>query len=382
MTDPSWATRPEPCGSGSPRPRPATCTSATPARRCSTGPSRATTAARFVLPHRGHRPRPQHPGVLRRAHRRDALARPRLGRGPRGRRRARALPPVRAVRHLPRRRSRGSSESVADLRLLLHQRGGRGAPQGVGLQDPGVRRPLPRPHRRAASRPSRPRAATRSCGSGCPTARSPSTTSSAARSPSSTEHVPDFALVRANGDPLYTLVNPVDDALMGITHVLRGEDLLSSTPRQIALYEALERARHRHVGSRASATCPIVMGEGNKRLSKRDAEVRPDRLRRARASCPRGCSTTWRCSAGRSPRTATCSPWRRWSRPSTSRRVNPNPARFDLKKLEAINAAHMRLLSIEELERAAAPFLQRGRPDRGPADRRRRPLKLTEGDAC
>ncbi|MCY7412511.1 MAG: glutamate--tRNA ligase, partial [Salinibacterium sp.] len=46
----------------------------------------------------------------------------------------------------------------------------------------------------------------------------------------------DFVVVRPNGAPLYTFVNPVDDALMGVTHVLRGEDLLSSTPRQIALY--------------------------------------------------------------------------------------------------------------------------------------------------
>ena len=53
--------------------------------------------------------------------------------------------------------------------------------------------------------------------------------------------VPDFALTRASGDPLYTLVNPVDDALMKITHVLRGEDLLPSTPRQIALHRALIR---------------------------------------------------------------------------------------------------------------------------------------------
>lgn len=44
------------------------------------------------------------------------------------------------------------------------------------------------------------------------------------------ENVPDYGIVRANGAPLYTLVNPVDDALMAITHVLRGEDLLSSTP--------------------------------------------------------------------------------------------------------------------------------------------------------
>ena len=49
----------------------------------------------------------------------------------------------------------------------------------------------------------------------------------------------DFVVVRPNGAPLYTFVNPVDDALMGVTHVLRGEDLLSSTPRQIALYLAL-----------------------------------------------------------------------------------------------------------------------------------------------
>ena len=52
--------------------------------------------------------------------------------------------------------------------------------------------------------------------------------------------VPDYVIVRANGHPLYTLANPVDDALMEITHVLRGEDLLSSTPRQIVLYRALE----------------------------------------------------------------------------------------------------------------------------------------------
>src|SRR5690349_14867651 len=87
-----------------------------------------------------------------------------------------------------------------------------------------------------------------------------------------TQHVPDYALCRANGDPLYTLVNPVDDALMEITHVLRGEDLLSSTPRQLALYGALvdlgiaQRVpRFGHL--------PYVMGEGNKKLSKRDPEA-------------------------------------------------------------------------------------------------------------
>ena len=83
--------------------------------------------------------------------------------------------------------------------------------------------------------------------------------------------VPDFALTRGNGDPLYTLVNPVDDALMKITHVLRGEDLLSSTPRQLALYEALLRIGVAEVHAEFGHL-PFVMGQGNKKLSKRDPE--------------------------------------------------------------------------------------------------------------
>ncbi len=83
--------------------------------------------------------------------------------------------------------------------------------------------------------------------------------------------VPDFALTRANGDPLYTLVNPCDDALMKITHVLRGEDLLPSTPRQLALYQALIRIG---VAERTPqfAHLPTVLGEGTKKLSKRDPQ--------------------------------------------------------------------------------------------------------------
>lgn len=70
------------------------------------------------------------------------------------------------------------------------------------------------------------------------------------------EHIPDYVLVRGNGEPLYTLVNPVDDALMQITHVLRGEDLLSSTPAPIgAVRRASGHRRHRsgHAAVRAPA---------------------------------------------------------------------------------------------------------------------------------
>ncbi len=81
----------------------------------------------------------------------------------------------------------------------------------------------------------------------------------------------DFVVVRPNGAPLYTFVNPVDDALMGVTHVLRGEDLLSSTPRQIALYLALIEIGITEFVPRFGHL-PYVMGEGNKKLSKRDPE--------------------------------------------------------------------------------------------------------------
>src|SRR5260370_30784654 len=53
------------------------------------------------------------------------------------------------------------------------------------------------------------------------------------------ENVPDFVLQRANGSPLYTLAVAVDDVLMKITHIVRGDDLLSSTPRQLAVYRAM-----------------------------------------------------------------------------------------------------------------------------------------------
>ena len=83
--------------------------------------------------------------------------------------------------------------------------------------------------------------------------------------------VPDFVLARGDGTPLYPLTNPLDDALMGITHVLRGEDLLSSTPRQIALFEAFARVGIGN-GPPVYGHLPLVTGEGNRKLSKRDPE--------------------------------------------------------------------------------------------------------------
>ncbi len=170
------------------------------------------------------------------------------------------------------------------------------------------------------------------------------------------EHVPDFALVRANGDPLYTLVNPVDDALMGITHVLRGEDLLSSTPRQIALYAALDDLGIGN-GAPRFGHLPIVMGDGNKRLSKRDAGSGLSEYVE-RGFLPEGLLNYLALLGWGIAEDRDVFSMEEMCEVFDIRRVNPNPARFDLKKLQAINTAHMRRLSIEDMTHRVLPFLK------------------------
>jgi glutamyl-tRNA synthetase len=171
-----------------------------------------------------------------------------------------------------------------------------------------------------------------------------------------TQFVPDFALCRANGDPLYTLVNPVDDALMEITHVLRGEDLLSSTPRQIPLHAALIELGIGKVMPEFGHL-PFVMGEGNKKLSKRDPEAHALAYR-DQGFLPEGLLNYlallgWAIAGDRDIFSL-----EEMVEAFEIGDVNPNPARFDLKKADAINSAHMRLLSVEQVTHRALPFLQ------------------------
>ena len=166
----------------------------------------------------------------------------------------------------------------------------------------------------------------------------------------------DFVVVRPTGAPLYTFVNPVDDALMGITHVLRGEDLLSSTPRQIALYRALidigvtdRIPRFGHL--------PYVMGEGNKKLSKRDPESNLF-LHRDRGFIPEGLLNYlallgWSIGPDRDVFAMA-----EMAEAFDIEKVNPNPARFDLKKAEAINADHLRALAPQDFLGRCIPYLQ------------------------
>lgn len=167
---------------------------------------------------------------------------------------------------------------------------------------------------------------------------------------------PDFVVARANGQPLYTLVNPVDDALMEVTHVLRGEDLLSSTPRQIALYRALYAVG---VAQRMPAFghLPYVMGEGNKKLSKRDPESNLFH-HRDRGFVREGLLNYlallgWSLSADEDIFTV-----EELVENFDIADVLGNPARFDVKKAEAINGNHIRRLQAGDFRERLVPYLR------------------------
>jgi glutamyl-tRNA synthetase len=154
--------------------------------------------------------------------------------------------------------------------------------------------------------------------------------------------VPDFAITRGSGAPLYTLVNPVDDALMKITHVLRGEDILPSTPRQIALYQALMRIG---VAERVPefAHLPSVLGDGNKKLSKRDPQSNLF-LHRDRGFIPEGLLNYLALLGWGIADDHDLFSLDELVAAFDVKDVNSNPARFDQKKADAINAEHIRLL--------------------------------------
>ena len=182
--------------------------------------------------------------------------------------------------------------------------------------------------------------------------------------------VPDFVVVRANGDPLYTLVNPVDDAMMRITHVIRGEDLLPSTPRQIALYRALVE-----IGVARSVPefghLPYVMGEGNKKLSKRDPQASIYGYRDA-GYLPEGMINYlallgWSIAEDRDIFTPA-----ELVAAFDGSRISLNPARFDGKKMLAINATHLRMLTADDFAARLTGFLARaGLIDQQPTERER-----------
>jgi glutamyl-tRNA synthetase len=85
----------------------------------------------------------------------------------------------------------------------------------------------------------------------------------------------DFVVWKSAGTPAYQLAVVVDDAAMGVTEVVRGDDLIPSTPRQLLLYDALR------LTPPAFAHVPLVVGPDGRRLAKRHGDTRLAALREA-----------------------------------------------------------------------------------------------------
>jgi len=166
--------------------------------------------------------------------------------------------------------------------------------------------------------------------------------------------VPDFVLMRADGSPLYTLAVAVDDVLMKITHVVRGEDLLSSTPRQIAVYRAMGVPDDQIP---TFAHLPFVMGQDNSKLSKRHGAVTIGQFRAGgylpEAMCNYLALLGW--SFGDGDREEF--DLQEMAAAFTLDRVNSSPARFDPKKLDDINGVWIRRLDPADLAARVVPFL-------------------------
>ena len=168
-------------------------------------------------------------------------------------------------------------------------------------------------------------------------------------------NVPDFVLARADGSPLYPLAVAVDDVLMRITHIVRGDDLLSSTPRQLAVYRAMGVPEPEFP---LFAHLPFVLGLEGQKLGKRygaasityyrDEGFLPEAIDNYLALLG------W--SPGDNRESFTLG---EMAAEFDLARVNKNPARFDVQKLESINGDKIRELDPADFVHRILPFLHR-----------------------
>jgi glutamyl-tRNA synthetase len=165
----------------------------------------------------------------------------------------------------------------------------------------------------------------------------------------------DFICVRGDGTPLFALANAVDDRTMAMTHVIRGEDLLPSTPRQVLLWEALNRAEGRALPLPFYAHLPLLVNEQGKKLSKRRDPVAVE-LYREQGYLPVA-FRNYLALLGWSPGDEEIVPVETLIERFRLEDVQKSPAFFDVKKLTHFNGVYIREMSVSEFIEAARPWV-------------------------
>jgi glutamyl-tRNA synthetase len=161
----------------------------------------------------------------------------------------------------------------------------------------------------------------------------------------------DHVIFRSDGTPTYLFANPFDDIGMGITHVIRGEDLLPSTPRQLAVYAALDAAPPTY------AHLPMVLGTDKKKLSKRHGAVSVEEFRDrgvlSQALVNYLALVGWSFDDHTTMMTV-----RELVERFSLERVNASPGVFDPEKLEWLNGEHLRALPPAEFAASLQRYLE------------------------
>ncbi|MHB8492405.1 MAG: glutamate--tRNA ligase, partial [Solirubrobacteraceae bacterium] len=184
-------------------------------------------------------------------------------------------------------------------------------------------------------------------------------------------HLDDPVIARADGSVLYNFAVAIDDLDAGITHVVRGEDHLSNTPKQLLVLEA---ARALGIGPPESqpplyAHLPLLHGPDGKKLSKRHGAASVQELRAA-GFLPAAIRNYLALLGWGARDDATVLSTSELVEQFTLDRVSHNPARFDLVKLTWLNGVHIRSLPADELARCLREYLALDQPTASDAAQR------------
>jgi glutamyl-tRNA synthetase len=155
------------------------------------------------------------------------------------------------------------------------------------------------------------------------------------------EKLEDLVLVRSDGRPTYNFASPMEDVWDGITHVIRGEDHISNTPKQIKIIRAVgaEPPVYAHVSH--------VLGADGKGLSKRHGSVTVDEFRHQGYHAPALLNFLALLGWSYDDKTTIMSRDELVER-FTLERVVPSPAAFDYQKLDWMNGVYLRALSVDD----------------------------------
>jgi glutamyl-tRNA synthetase len=165
----------------------------------------------------------------------------------------------------------------------------------------------------------------------------------------------DFICVRGDGRALFVLANAVDDRTMSISHVIRGEDQLPTTPKQIMLWGALNRATGTELALPSYAHLPLLVNEKGQKLSKRRDPVAVE-MYRERGYLP-AAFRNYLALLGWNPGDDEIVPLDVLITKFALENVQRSPAFFDIKKLTHMNGVYIRALAVDEFVAASRPWV-------------------------